>query len=378
MGGRRACRQAEGIYLDNGATTLRKPMAVYTAVSDGMKNCGSVGRGSHKWAMQAAQTVHNCRKEAGLLFDAEPEQVVFTQNATHGLNIALASLCREGTRVVISGYEHNAVLRPLVASGAKIQVVGRKLFDPQGALEEFEKAIREGAEVAVCNCCSNVFGYVLPYGDLGELCRKREIPLILDASQAAGVLPISLRESGAAFIAMPGHKGLYGPQGTGLLLCAAEGRPLLYGGTGGNSRSREMPEFLPDRLEAGTHNVWGIAGLLEGLRYVRKRGTGNIFAKEQELMKLLCKELEGTKGLRLYKGRGQIGVLSLRIEGRDCGELAQALADRGIAVRAGLHCAPLAHESAGTAPMGTLRLSLSDFTEPRELQGFGSVWKKLF
>ena len=366
------------IYLDHGATSFLKPPRVYRGVLEAMKHCASVGRGGYGPAMAAAELVHRCREEAGALFEAEPEQVVFTMNATHGLNLAIHSLCRPNMTVAVSGYEHNAVIRPLHGLGARLLICGRELFRPERAVEDFDKALGAGAELVVCTACSNVFGYVLPYGDLGELCRKREIPLILDASQAAGVLPISLRESGAAFIAMPGHKGLYGPQGTGLLLCAAEGRPLLYGGTGGNSRSREMPEFLPDRLEAGTHNVWGIAGLLEGLRYVRKRGTGNIFAKEQELMKLLCKELEGTKGLRLYKGRGQIGVLSLRIEGRDCGELAQALADRGIAVRAGLHCAPLAHESAGTAPMGTLRLSLSDFTEPWELQGFGSVWKKLF
>ena len=365
------------IYFDSAATTLQKPPQVSEAVLYALEHYSSVGRGGHSAAMAAAETVYRCRVEAGALFDAEPEQVVFTMNATHGLNIAIQSLCRAEMPVVISGYEHNAVLRPLRAMGARITVAGRELFSPESAVEEFRRALDGGAELAVCSCCSNVFGYVLPYRQIGQLCRERGIPLILDASQGAGVLPISLKETGASFIAMPGHKALYGPQGTGILLCAQEGKPLLHGGTGSNSLDPAMPEELPDRQEAGTHNVCGIAGLLAGLRYVRRRNPNRILGKEQRLTEQLIKNLEGDERIKLYTGKDQTGVLSLSFPERDCQEIAELLARQGVAVRSGLHCAPLAHESAKTLPFGTLRLSLSDFNTREEVRRVSSLLKKL-
>ncbi len=365
------------IYLDSAATTLRKPEAVYQGVLRTMRRCSGVGRGGHEAAMRAAEVVHACRVEAGRLFDAEPEQVVFTMNATHGLNVAIRSLCRSGMSVAISGYEHNAVTRPLYAMGARLMIAGRELFRPEHAIEQFKLALDRGAELVVCTCCSNVFGYLLPVQEIGALCRKRKVPFILDASQAAGSLPVSLRNSGAAFIAMPGHKGLYGPQGTGILLCGSVGEPLLYGGTGGQSAQQQMPSVLPDRLEAGTHNVCGIGGLLEGLRYVRRRGVQRIRQKEQQLLTVLCRELSAMEKIQLFRGPEQSGVLSLRVKGRDCEEVAQVLAEQGVACRAGLHCAPLAHESAGTAPGGTVRLSVSDGNTEQEIRQFLRICKKI-
>ena len=365
------------IYFDSAATTLQKPPQVSEAVLYAMKHYSSVGRGGHSAAMGAAELVHACRVEAGALFHAEPEQVVFTMNATHGLNIAIRSLCEPSMTVVISGFEHNAVLRPLRAMGARIVVAGRALFSPESVIEGFRKAIDEGAKLAVCTCCSNVFGYVLPYRQIGNLCKEMGVPLILDASQGAGVLPVFLKDTEAAFIAMPGHKGLYGPQGTGILLCTQGGKPLLYGGTGSNSLDPGMPEELPDRQEAGTHNVCGIAGLLAGLRYIRRRDPDRILAREQRLMTRLIKGLEGDPGVILYRGKDQTGVLSMSFPDRDCQEVAGILARHGIGVRAGLHCAPLAHESAKTLPSGTLRLSLSDFNTREEVQRFLALWKKL-
>lgn len=365
------------IYFDHGATSFLKPPQVTRAMVRAMKQYSSVGRGGYPAAMGAATVVHRCREEAGELFHARPEQVVFTMNATHGLNMAIRSLCRPGMKVAISGYEHNAVLRPLYAMGANLVICGRELFQPQQALHDFRRAIEEGAELVVCTCCSNVFGYVFPFSEIGKICKVSGVPLILDASQGAGVLEISLEESGAAFIAMPGHKGLYGPQGTGILLCNEPGEPLLYGGTGSHSLEPGMPEELPDRLEAGTHNVCGIAGLLEGIRYVRNRGTGNILLRERHLAEHLSRLLATYKGLRMFRGEGQTGVLSFTVKDRDPEEIAYGLGTMGVAVRAGLHCAPLAHESAGTAPAGTVRISLSDRNREVESVQFFRILKKL-
>ncbi|MBQ4564768.1 MAG: aminotransferase class V-fold PLP-dependent enzyme [Oscillospiraceae bacterium] len=365
------------IYLDSAATTLQKPPSVRRAVVRAMERCASVGRGGHAAAMAASEEVYACRALAAELFDAKPEQVVFTMNATHGLNLAIHSLVPHGGRVLISGFEHNAVTRPLYARNAAITVAGRKLFDREDTLRAFQAAMEAGDyDAVICTQVSNVFGYVLPLEEIAQLCRQRQIPLIVDASQSAGLLPVSLRQSGAAFIAMPGHKGLYGPQGTGLLLCAGPGKPLLYGGTGGNSLLREMPEFLPDRLEAGTHNVCGIAGLRAGLEFVRRMGPETLLRRERQLLQRLLPALQRLP-LRCYTGKAQTGVLSFVPWDLDCEQLAERLGEQGIALRAGLHCAPLAHESAGTLEHGTLRLSLSAFTKAEELDRFVNISKIL-
>lgn len=355
------------IYLDSAATSLLKPLAVEQAVLRALRTMASPGRGSHTPAMLAAETVYDCREEAAALFHVpEPERVVFTMNATHGLNIAIRSLVPPGGTVVISGFEHNAVTRPLHALGATLRVAGRRLFDPDDTLRNFARLL-PGADAAVCTQVSNVFGYVLPIAEIAALCRENGVPLIVDASQAAGVLELDFAGWGAAFAAMPGHKGLFGPQGTGLLLCGERGEPLLCGGSGSESRRQAMPEELPERLEAGTHNVCGIAGLLAGLRYVREKGPETILAHERKLLALAAEELAGS-GLELFTGTDQAGVLSLRVPGLDSESAAQALAERGVCVRAGLHCAPLAHESAGTLETGTVRLSFSPFVTEGQLR----------
>ena len=356
------------IYLDNAATTLLKPASVGQAMSVALRTMASPGRGGHSPAMLAAETVFDCRTEAAELFHVpEPEQVVFTMNATHALNIAIFSLVRPGTRVLISGFEHNSVTRALRAAGADITVAGIKLFDAEDCLADFSGKIKQ-AQVVVCTHVSNVFGYILPIEGIAALCRERGVPLIIDASQSAGVLPLDLQALGAAFIAMPGHKALFGPQGTGLLLCAEQTKPLLYGGSGSESRLQEMPHELPDRLEAGTHNVCGIAGLLAGLRYVRGQGLDTILAKERSLLERLKDGLGHTE-LELFSGPEalQAGVLSVRSSRMDCEELAGRLAERGVCVRSGLHCAPSAHKSAGTLDTGTVRFSVSPFLNETQI-----------
>ena len=341
------------IYLDNGATSFQKPPAVYRAMQHAMLTCANPGRGGYGAAQNAAEVIYGCREQAGKLFACLPEQVVLTNNCTHGLNIAIRSLVKPGSAVVISGFEHNAVTRPLHALGAEIRVAGRKLFDWEDTLEQFEQQLA-AADAAVFTHVSNVFGYILPVEQMAALCREKGIPFVIDAAQSAGTLPVSMN-LGADFVAMPGHKGLLGPQGTGLLLCREGAQPLLFGGTGSYSREQTMPPELPDRLEAGTLNVPGIAGLEAGLMYLRREGTDKIRHREQEAA-MQCVQQLRQLGLKVFAGEHQLSTVSFVPEG-DCEEFAQRLARQGIAVRAGLHCAPLAHESAGTLETGTVRVS---------------------
>ena len=343
------------IYLDNGATSFHKPKPVMRAVLAAMKHCANPGRGGYGAAMEAAATVYRCRELAGELFGCEADRVVFTSNCTHGLNIAIRTLVKPGSRVAVSGFEHNAVTRTLQALGATLSVGGRKLFDWDDTLEEFERALHQGAEAAVFTHVSNLFGCILPLDQMAAMCREWGIPFIIDAAQSAGAIPISLKNLGADFIAAPGHKGLLGPQGTGLLLCGGNPRPLLYGGTGSESIRQDMPDYTPDSAEAGTLNVPGIAGLAAGLCYLKREGIEKIGKREQRQAEVCAAGLRKL-GMRVFHGPHQAGTVSF-VPGMDCESAAQLLARQGIAVRAGLHCAPLAHESAGTLETGTVRVS---------------------
>lgn len=366
------------IYLDAAATTLEKPVGVHSAVIQALQAMSSPGRGNYPASHLAEETAFRCRSEAAALFGVDsPEKVIFTFNATHGLNIAIRSLVKPGGRVIISGYEHNAVTRPIHAlEGVEIVVIDTPLFCPAQMTNEFARALERGADAVVCTHVSNVFGYILPVEEIAALCCKHHVPLVVDASQSAGVLPISLERWKAEFIAMPGHKGLCGPQGTGLLLCGGEAVPLLQGGTGSASRMQEMPRELPDRLEAGTHNMPGIAGLLAGLHFVREKETAEILAHERSMARRASEHLREIPGVRMYCAEEedrQTGVLSFTVDGCGCEELAEGLANRSVAVRAGLHCAPLAHRTVGTLESGTIRISPSFFTSPEQIDRFAGL-----
>lgn len=371
------------IYLDSAATTLQKPRRVAEAAAQAIHTCASPGRGGHQAAMAAADTAFQCRQAAAQLLGVDdPERVVFTFNTTHALNIAIGSLVSPGDPVVISGWEHNAVTRPLKALGADIRVAAGPLFDPDAAVSAFARQVTQEVKCVICTHCSNVFGMVLPIEAIARLCKQRGVPLIVDAAQSAGCLPVDLEGWGAAFVAMPGHKGLYGPQGTGLLLCGKEVaiKPLLYGGTGSASLVQDMPDFLPDRLEAGTPNIPGLAGLLEGLAFVTKKGPETILAHERKLVALAREGLGQLPGIEVFGdnlGLGQAGVLSFRVHHMDCEETAAWLGERGVAVRAGLHCAPLAHEAAGTLDTGTVRCSFSAFNTAVEVERFLSLMDRM-
>ena len=366
------------IYLDSAATSLLKPSTVEHELIKALRSFASPGRGGHRPSLGAASIVYDCREAAAELFNVDnPERIVFTFNATHALNIAINSLAAPGSTVLVSGFEHNSVTRPLKALGADIVRCGTTLFDPADTLKHFEENIKR-ADLVVCTHVSNVFGYILPIYDLAELCMKNRVPLIVDASQSAGILKIDAKKLGAAFICMPGHKGLMGPQGTGILICGFDGVPLMYGGSGSDSISQNMPEYLPERLEAGTHNVCGIAGLLAGIRYVSEKGTENIFRHENGLMKTMIEELDGEKA-KLYVSYSspQAPVLSCIFPGFGCEELAHSLGQRDICVRAGLHCAPFAHQSAGTEKTGTVRISFSPFLDERQIKKASDILKQI-
>ncbi len=367
------------IYLDSAATSLVKPAGVPESMMYAVKTMASPGRGGYLPAQRAAETVYACRETAAKLFNTEdPSNVVFTHNATHALNTAIFSLIKSGDKVLISGFEHNSVTRPLRALGADVHIAGRALFDREAVLEEFSREI-PGKKAVICTHVSNVFGFILPIYEIAELCGMHGVPLIVDASQSAGVLEVDMKKLDAAYIAMPGHKSLFGPQGTGILLCNHETKPLLYGGSGSDSKNQDMPAYLPERLEAGTANVCGIAGLKAGMEFVLRRGTERIEAYEKRLLSLAVRELKKNPRLHLYaSGNGdQSGVLSFTADGADCESFASRLAERGICVRAGLHCAPTAHESAGTIETGTVRMSFSPFVSERDIIRAADVIKNI-
>lgn len=352
------------IYLDNAATTLHKPRAVDEAVRRAMHTAAGYARGGYAAAMRAGETVYTCREQAAALFGVrDPARVVFTMNATHALNLAIHALANPGMRIVVSGYEHNAVMRPLALRGIDPIVLDTPLWDGAAMTERAKQALADGAELFILNHVSNVFGFAAPVKQIAALLDEAGVPLVLDASQSAGILAIDVRQHPClAAVCMPGHKGLYGPQGTGLLLALDDriaGRPLLAGGTGSRSEDMRQPDFLPDALESGTPNVPGIAGLAEGIAFVRAAGPENILAHERRLVREFARALEKECRIECFAHPAQTGVLSLRVRGASSERIAEALARRDVAVRAGLHCAPLAHRTAGTEQTGTVRFSFA-------------------
>ena len=361
------------IYLDNAATTLHKPRAVDEAVRRAMHAAAGYARGGYAAALRADETVYACREQAAALFGVrDPARVVFTMNATHALNLAIHAMVQPGMRVVAGGYEHNAVMRPLALRGVQPIVLDTPLWDGAAMVERARQALADGAQLFILNHVSNVFGFAAPVEEIAGLLDQAGVPLILDASQSAGVLEIDVRRHPClAAVCMPGHKALYGPQGTGILLVLDDRitqTPLLAGGTGSRSEEMRQPGFLPDALESGTPNVPGIAGLAAGIAFVRAVGPANILAHEQALVREFARALEGARRIECFSHPAQTGVLSLRVRGAPAETVAETLARQGVAVRAGLHCAPLAHRTAGTEETGTVRFSLSFYSTAYQLE----------
>ena len=376
------------IYFDHAATSYPKPAAVAYAVQHCLTHMGgNPGRGGHAMAMQAAEAVYRVRQKAARMFGLSEEQVIFTANCTHALNLLLFGLLKPGDRVVISDLEHNSVWRPLrmleERGVIRLTVAETSLSDPGETLASFAKAIVPGTRLVLCTHASNVTGTVLPIAEIGRLAHQSGALMAVDAAQTAGMLPLNLRQMELDFVCMPGHKGLYGPSGTGLLLIGCDEllEPLQWGGTGSLSAKEEMPDFYPDRLECGTLNLCGICGLGAGLDFVERQGAEAIGQRELALMKQLYRELSVCNGVNLYTPEPRYGlaapVLSFNISGLSGEETAQKLSQAGFALRGGLHCAPLAHQKLGTLQRGTARVSIGAHQTVNDVWRLCEAIKKL-
>ena len=370
------------IYLDQASTSFPKAPGTAEAVCRFITECGcNIARGGYAGAYSAEELVFDTRTLVKQLFGGGDEKnAVFTKNVTESLNILLKGFLRPGDHVLVSSMEHNAVMRPLIQLEKKGVRFTRVPCAADGSMDpaDAETLIEPATKAMVMLHASNVCGTVLPAAEIGAICRAHGIRFILDAAQTAGVLPVSMDDTGADAIAFTGHKGLLGPQGTGGILIrddlAAETEPLIAGGTGSISHMEEIPDFLPDRFEAGTLNLPGIAGLHAALSWLLAQPEGSIAAHEQNLTarflrRMLEAEQEGLLrmiGKRDTENRtGVVSIVPLRL---DPAQLAFLLDERfGIAVRVGLHCAPAAHRTLGTWPTGTVRFSFGAFNTEDEI-----------
>ncbi len=368
------------VYLDQAATSWPKPPGVLAAIEEYFTVAGgNSGRAGHRRALQSARAISLARERLAELLGAEsPDQLAFTKNATEALNLAIHGLTLPGGRVVVSSLEHNSVMRPLRALEASgrcsVEVVATDGSTGALDLDEWsERLTRPGACLAVSVHASNVTGVVLPVESMAQAAAAAGVPLLLDAAQTAGHLPLTLARLGATAVAMPGHKGLLGPTGTGLLYLAPgiELEPLIRGGTGSLSELEQQPDFAPDRYESGTLNGIGIVGLGAAAAYLLERDLDEVYATLTALGQRLQAGLVEIPGLQIQGPADPadgVGIVSFTLTGLPCATVARLLDDEfGVMCRAGLHCAPAAHRSLGTAPEGTVRLSWGAETRPDEL-----------
>jgi cysteine desulfurase family protein len=372
-------RESNLIYMDNGATSFPKPPGVSRAMLHFLSDVGgSPGRSGHRLSQEAARIVFDCRESLAAFFAVpDSRRIAFTLNATEALNTALLGLLREGDRVVTTAMEHNSVMRPLRelvrSRGISLHVVS---CDRQGRLDldELEQALKPGTRLVAVNHASNVTGSVVPLERVGSLARSAGALLLVDAAQSAGVIPIDVVRDGVDILAFTGHKGLLGPQGTGGLWVreGVEVGPLCRGGTGSNSELEEQPDFYPDRLESGTHNAVGLAGLREGVEFLRTTGIDIVAAHERSLAARLLEGLGALRGVTLHgpaAGEDRTSIVSFTVAGVAPSEVGFLLDEAfGVLTRVGLHCAPGAHRTTGTYPEGTVRLSPGYFTTPGEIE----------
>ena len=369
------------IYFDNAATTWPKPRCVGEAMLHYLDHVGAnPGRAGHRLAVEAARSIYATREAVAELFHApDPLRVVFGSNATEALNLAMQGLLVPGDHVITSSMEHNSVMRPLRAlerRGVHLTVAG---CSPEGYLDPalIEAAIRPDTRMIVLNHASNVAGTLLPVAKIGQIARRHDLLLLVDAAQTAGAYPIDVRADAIDLLAFSGHKSLYGPMGTGGLVVgervdAALLEPLKRGGTGSHSEWEEQPAFLPDACESGTPNAVGLAGLHAGIRWVLERGVDAIRAREMALAQQLIDGLGAIRGVTVYGGRDanrQTATVSFNIAGVEPSEVGLRLDDEHeILCRVGLHCSPSAHKTLGTFPAGSVRFGLAALNTAEEVR----------
>ncbi len=369
------------VYLDNAATSRRKPEAVYEAMGRFMRETGaSPGRSVHGPGIEAGRIVAGARERAAGLFGIDDDsRVVFTLNCTEALNLAIKGILKEGDHVVTTSMEHNSVMRPLSAmtgerdvSVTRVQADGDGIVDP----DDMERAMTPETALVVMTHASNVTGSIQPIEECGRIAREHGIPLLVDAAQTAGCLPIDLSSLPVDLLAFSGHKGLMGPQGTGGLYVGEgiELAPLKQGGTGSNSSEEYQPDILPDRYESGTPNTPGLAGLGAALGFILDETVEAIREKTKKAGGMLADGLRGVDCVRTYGPpdmERNVGNFSFAVEGRDIAETAHALeSGYGIMTRVGLQCSPSAHRTIGTFPGGTIRASIGHFTTEEDVAHF--------
>ncbi len=366
------------LYFDNAATSWPKPEAVYKAAEIQMREaCGNPGRSGHTRTLEADRLIYRTREAVARLFNiSDPARVVFTYNATDALNIALKGFLKTGDHVLYTAMEHNSVLRPLGRLRRDKLITSTMIpCSNQGHpdLDYLEKAYQPETSLLVVNHASNVTGTIAPLKKMIDSAHKRGVKVLVDAAQTAGVVPIDVKNDNIDLLAFTGHKGLLGPTGTGGLYVSPkiELKPMREGGTGSQSEMDIHPESMPERLEAGTLNSAGLAGLLEGINYISDKRVEQIHESELEIRKYLCTKLEAIDSLILYgptDSNQVVSVVSFTLEKADCGEIGYILeSNYGILCRTGLHCAPLAHQAIGTFPEGTVRLSPGFFSAEKDI-----------
>jgi len=365
------------IYLDNAATSFPKPACMMTAMSECIqKYCGNPGRSGHMYSIRTAQGIYETRKELADLFGIkDSSRIIFTENATGAINLGIKGVLKKGDHVITTSMEHNSVLRPLKAledDGVETTIISCNK-DGIPDLETIKRSIKDNTKLIVCTHASNVTGTVMPVKEIGRLAGSKGILLMLDAAQSAGSRRIDVNKLGADLLAAPGHKGLLGPQGTGFLYVreGIELKPLKEGGTGTESKSRRQPADFPEGYESGTLNSPGIMGLKASIRWLKDTGIENIESHEEELIGILDEKLRNMNGITVYgplKASEKSAITAFNIAGIGCEETAERLSKKyGIAVRAGYHCAGLAHKTIGTWDTGAVRIGVGPFNTKRDI-----------
>jgi cysteine desulfurase family protein len=366
------------IYLDNAATTFPKPREVLSEMFETYEALGvSPGRGSYDLSIEAEEFVNGVRLQICKFFGGDdPSRVVFAYNATDALNLLIQGLVEPGCHIVSSRLEHNSVLRPLHHLREQGLITLELVpFGEQGFIDpqDVAKTINPKTRFVILTHGSNVLGTIQPVEKIGEICRERGVPLALDVTQTAGILPINMEKCGVSAVAFTGHKSLLGPTGIGGLVLSREldVRTTRFGGTGMDSRSLNHSQSYPQRLEAGTINLLGVIGLSSGIRYLERQGLDKLYAHEMSLLRRLRDGLSSLRGVQLYCAEtleDHLPLLLSNIKGMDPEHVSTILdGDFGIATRAGLHCAPLVHQDLGTSPKGGVRFSLGPFNTDEEI-----------
>lgn len=367
------------VYFDNAATTYPKPVSVITAMSKAMVNFGAnPGRSGHKLSMETAEAVFASREKCAGFFGAETENTVFMLNCTYALNMAIKGILTSNSHIITSDLEHNAVIRPIHAASKENGIsysLAHVSADDNETVRNFERLINSRTKAVVCTCASNVTGQILPYRKIGEMCRKHGLCFILDAAQGSGVLPINLKEDNINIICSAGHKGLYGPMGTGLMITDGKFRlrTIIEGGTGSASKEIEQPEFLPDRFESGTINTSGAISLGVGIDFVNDKGIATIHNHEWKLCRLFFDEIRNNPKVTLYSeeyDKSRVPIVPFNIGGISSEETAGMLSREGFFLRGGFHCAFLAHKQMGTIETGAVRFAPSVFNTRAEVMQF--------